>query len=53
LEVRCPYCGEWIEIEIDEGGGAHQQYIEDCQVCCRPMVVTVDGDRVRVARGDA
>jgi len=52
-EVRCPYCGEWIEIEVDEGGGMQQQYIEDCWVCCRPIVVTVDGERVRVARHDA
>lgn len=38
--VDCPYCGEQIEIEIDTSV-PEQQYIEDCQVCCRPMVIAV------------
>ncbi len=34
--VKCPYCGESLSVLIDpqEVG---QQYIEDCQVCCRPI----------------
>ncbi|MDQ3082067.1 MAG: CPXCG motif-containing cysteine-rich protein [Gemmatimonadota bacterium] len=31
---------------VDAGGGAHQQYVEDCEVCCNPWQVTlrfVDG----------
>ncbi len=40
-EVSCPYCGESVEITLDPGSGMHQQYIEDCQVCCRPWVVHV------------
>lgn len=43
-EVHCPYCGESVEITLDPGSGAHQQYIEDCQVCCRPWVVSVNYD---------
>lgn len=39
-EIQCPYCGEWIELEIDCSAGS-QDYIEDCRVCCRPMVVRV------------
>ena len=35
-EIPCPYCGEMIEIVID-CSVAHQDYIEDCQVCCRPI----------------
>ncbi|WP_396206270.1 CPXCG motif-containing cysteine-rich protein [Gemmatimonas sp.] len=42
--VSCPYCGESVEITLDPGGGANQQYIEDCQVCCRPWVVSVSYD---------
>jgi hypothetical protein len=34
--VRCPHCGEANEIALDPGSGGHQEYIEDCQVCCRP-----------------
>ena len=39
--VICPYCGEPNEIGIDAGGGSYQDYVEDCQVCCRPWRVTV------------
>jgi hypothetical protein len=40
--AHCPYCGESCEILVDPGGGEHQQYIEDCPVCCRPWQVRVD-----------
>ena len=40
-EVSCPYCGESVEITLDPGSGSTQEYIEDCQVCCRPWNVTV------------
>ena len=40
-EVHCPYCGEAITVLLNpEDVG--QDYIEDCQVCCSPFVVTVD-----------
>ena len=47
--IRCPYCGETITLVIDASAGS-QRYIEDCQVCCRPIVVdvTVDDDAVQV-----
>jgi len=35
-EVQCPYCGELIDITVD-CSIQHQRYIEDCQVCCRPI----------------
>jgi hypothetical protein len=43
--IHCPYCGEPIEILVD-GSVDNQHYIEDCQVCCRPIevAVTVDED---------
>lgn len=37
----CPYCGEPIELLIDESAGS-QEYIEDCQVCCRPIEINVE-----------
>lgn len=40
-EVSCPYCGEPVEIALDPGSGNHQQYVEDCYVCCRPWLVSV------------
>lgn len=39
--VHCPWCGEPNEIALDPGGGATQEYVEDCQVCCRPWRVRV------------
>jgi len=44
--VVCPYCGEANDVALDPGSGAHQEYVEDCQVCCRPwrVVVAYDGD---------
>jgi len=35
--VSCPYCGEAIEVLIDHQEAGHQ-YIEDCQVCCKPII---------------
>ncbi|MBW8810733.1 MAG: CPXCG motif-containing cysteine-rich protein [Lysobacter sp.] len=43
VEVDCPYCGEPIELIVDDSAG-DQRYIEDCQVCCRPIVVAVGVD---------
>ena len=40
-KVWCPYCGEINEIVLDPGSGGEQEYVEDCQVCCRPWRVTV------------
>lgn len=39
-DIPCPYCGETISILID-GSFEEQRYIEDCQVCCRPMVIVL------------
>ena len=36
--ISCPYCGEMITILVDDSL-PEQQYVEDCQVCCRPIVV--------------
>jgi Cysteine-rich CPXCG len=44
LPSNCPYCGEAVELLVDEGGGDEQSYVEDCPVCCRPWQVTVTRD---------
>lgn len=47
-EVSCPYCGEAIELVIDCSAGS-QECIEDCQVCCKPILVSVSiGDNGEV-----
>ncbi|PKL93185.1 MAG: hypothetical protein CVV20_04945 [Gemmatimonadetes bacterium HGW-Gemmatimonadetes-1] len=42
--ITCPYCGEQVEITLDAGGGAVQEYVEDCEVCCRPWQLHVTFD---------
>jgi hypothetical protein len=42
--ATCPYCAEPVELTLDPGSGTHQEYIEDCSVCCRPWNVTVTYD---------
>ena len=37
----CPACGEEIEVTVDPSAGSEQQYVEDCPVCCRPVVLYV------------
>jgi len=39
--IQCPYCGETFETEVDTSGGS-QEYVEDCYVCCRPIVFRID-----------
>ncbi len=44
-EVQCPYCWEQIQILI-EPAEDRQDYIEDCQVCCRPIhfIIELNGE---------
>lgn len=44
--IACPYCGESIELIIDDSVD-HQRYVEDCSVCCRPINVDVTIDERR------
>ncbi|MHB1057942.1 MAG: CPXCG motif-containing cysteine-rich protein [Rhodanobacter sp.] len=39
--IDCPYCGEPVGILIDASIPS-QHYIEDCQVCCRPITLGVE-----------
>lgn len=39
VEAICPYCGEPITLVIDQSQDA-ASYVEDCSVCCQPMLVT-------------
>ncbi|WP_416396284.1 CPXCG motif-containing cysteine-rich protein [Allohahella sp. A8] len=37
--ISCPNCGEMISILVDTSE-AGEPYVEDCQVCCRPIRMT-------------
>lgn len=41
--ISCPYCGEVIEVLLD-AADIDEQYIEDCQVCCKPISFAVFED---------
>jgi len=53
--ISCPYCGESISVLVDDSV-PEQSYVEDCQVCCRPIVLDVivdlDGDAMVSARSE-
>lgn len=51
LEARiyCPYCGEGLTVFADTSE-VEQEYIEDCQVCCRPIVMMVDVNLTVIVR---
>jgi hypothetical protein len=37
---KCPYCFERISMILDLSVDEEQSYIEDCEVCCRPIQIT-------------
>lgn len=41
--IRCPYCGEYSQIQLDVAGD-NESYVEDCTVCCRPIAIQVERD---------
>lgn len=55
--VQCPYCWERFTLLVD-GSVDAQDYVEDCEVCCRPIdfSIVIDDDesaRVEARRQDA
>lgn len=40
---QCPYCGEEAEAVLDLSAG-DQEYVEDCPVCCRPIIFDLRTD---------
>jgi hypothetical protein len=42
-KIHCPYCGELQLVDLD-GSGGDQNYWEDCQVCCSPILFRLHVD---------
>jgi Cysteine-rich CPXCG len=40
--VSCPYCGEALELYVEPD--VRGSYVQDCEVCCQPMLVRVVDD---------
>jgi transcription elongation factor Elf1 len=48
----CPYCWQEISVLLDLSGGS-QVYIEDCEVCCRPMRISFSAGEGELADFEA
>lgn len=50
----CAYCGEENDLFVDPSAGESQEYVEDCQVCCRPNLlrIAIDDDDHVVVQAD-
>ena len=44
----CPHCGVELSVRLDPSGGRQQRFIQDCEVCCKPIQIAVkfDGEEV-------
>ena len=40
MPVQCPHCWQYFDALVDVSQG-DQEYVEDCHVCCQPLVLTV------------
>ena len=53
--VQCPHCWEKFELLVDCSVDT-QEYVEDCEICCRPILFNVnveeDGTPVVSARAE-
>ena len=47
-QIRCPYCAETTEVHVDIECDACD-LVEDCTVCCRPILLHVECDEAGTA----
>ena len=40
VALICPHCGEEFPLALDVSEGS-AEFTVDCEICCRPMLVTV------------
>lgn len=45
---QCPYCWETISMLVDVSI-EQQQYVEDCEVCCNPIEISISIDEGNVS----
>lgn len=43
--IDCPWCGEQFVSLVDTSLG-NQTYVEDCQICCQPILFTLSLDTI-------
>jgi cysteine-rich CPXCG protein len=47
-DATCPHCWEPITLTLDLSV-AGQSYVEDCPVCCKPLIVSYSSNNGEVA----
>ena len=38
---HCPYCDSVNSLSIDYSGGKRQKFVNDCETCCRPILIKI------------
>jgi transcription elongation factor Elf1 len=49
---NCPYCGEEISMVLDLSV-RRQTYVEDCEVCCKPIEISFNVEDDALVRFEA
>jgi hypothetical protein len=49
LPFDCPLCGSRSTLIVDPTEGKNQRLVQDCPVCCEPLVISV---QIRRGRAD-
>jgi len=49
---QCPYCWEQISMLIDVSQN-NQKYIEDCEICCNPIQLSITTENQEITSFDA
>jgi hypothetical protein len=52
IMLQCPYCWEQIEVIVD-WSVTHQEYTEDCSVCCNPIMLEIESSDDEVVKVEA
>ena len=50
---KCPYCLEKISMLLDVSTDETQSYIEDCEVCCQPILVQFTSENEKLKQFSA
>lgn len=40
-EFTCPHCGVELSVRLDPTGGRKQDFVQDCENCCRPIHISL------------
>ncbi|MDE3067980.1 MAG: CPXCG motif-containing cysteine-rich protein [Verrucomicrobiota bacterium] len=47
--IQCPFCGQSFEVAVDTSL-PFQNFVTDCEVCCRPVEVNLECTPGRILR---